>query len=287
MSRPRIRSLKPECWQDEALGSVSRDARLLFVGLITQADDSGRLKAATALVRSQIFPYDADLPLETVDGWLSELHAAGLISLYQAGSRTYAALGGWHNQKVDHAKESEIPPPPEHHPADTVANLRDDSRSVANVRESSPSRAAARSDPIPDPIPDPDPNNSNGHEPQRGDPAAAVERAVVARLAAVADARNFTIPSEQAIRRAIADVPGIDHLAVADDLEFWALHGPGANRRKMAVANTYRNFCKRAAKDQQPTGGTRQHPSEVAASKWRQRATQWATEDREATDEQG
>lgn len=36
-SRPRIRTLKPECWQDEKIGQLSRDARLLFVGLITMA----------------------------------------------------------------------------------------------------------------------------------------------------------------------------------------------------------------------------------------------------------
>lgn len=157
MSRPRIRSLKPECWQDEALGAVSRDARLLFVGLITQADDAGRLKAAIPLLRSQIFPYDHELPLAEIEGWLAELSGVGVVRLYEAGGRSYAALGGWaKNQKVDHAKDSEIPGPPENPPADALASPREDSRedakpsetALAKPREDSPSRAAARSDPI-------------------------------------------------------------------------------------------------------------------------------------------
>ena len=113
--------------------------------------------------------------------------------------------------------------------------------------------------------------------------SADVEQAVLAKLAAVADARDAAQPSQQAIRRAIADVPNVDHLAVAVDLEFWALHGSGANRRKMGVANTYRNFCKRAAQDQRTAspGSGSQHPSDLAAAKWRQRAKQWAIEDGE------
>lgn len=128
MSRPRIRSLKPECWEDEALGHVSRDARLLFVGLITQADDQGRLKAAVPLLRSQVFPYDHELDLSLISEWLGELETVGLISLYSRNERSYAALSGWEkNQKVDHAKDSEIPPPPK----------RGSSRSRAKPRESS------------------------------------------------------------------------------------------------------------------------------------------------------
>ena len=39
----RIRTIKPEFWPSEKLAKASREARLLFVGLWSMADDSGRI----------------------------------------------------------------------------------------------------------------------------------------------------------------------------------------------------------------------------------------------------
>lgn len=122
MSRPRIRSLKPDIWQDEKLGRCSIGARLLFVGLISQADDEGRFRAAPALMRASIFPHDdplagmdGQLPgigasgLD-VDGWLVELSDAQLIRLYEIRGERYGDLPGWaKHQRVDHPRPSELP----------------------------------------------------------------------------------------------------------------------------------------------------------------------------------
>lgn len=109
----RIRSLRPEVWDDEAVGSVCRDARLLFVGLITQADDEGRFRARSALLRARVFPYD-DLSAHEVDAWLEALHAAQLIVLYEVAGERYGYLPGWRsNQKIDRASASRLPAPPE------------------------------------------------------------------------------------------------------------------------------------------------------------------------------
>jgi len=59
MTRPRIRTLKPEMWADEKIGNLSRDARGLLVGLVTVSDDEGRFRAQTALILGSVFPYDA------------------------------------------------------------------------------------------------------------------------------------------------------------------------------------------------------------------------------------
>jgi hypothetical protein len=65
--RPRIRTIKPEMWADEKVGQLSRDARLLFVGLITMADDEGRLRGCPAAILGHVFPYDDDA-LRKLDG---------------------------------------------------------------------------------------------------------------------------------------------------------------------------------------------------------------------------
>jgi hypothetical protein len=134
---PRIRSLKPECWQDERLAGVSRDARLLYVGLVTQADDEGRESANVALIRSRVFPFDTDLPLDDVSKWLGELEHAGLVQLYDADGRALLQLISWaDDQRVDRPTPSALPAPPD--PSSrTLASDREDSRSF------SPSRARA------------------------------------------------------------------------------------------------------------------------------------------------
>ena len=70
MKVARIRSIKPEFWQDEKLAGIPRDARLLFVGLWNIADDEGRLRGSPLFVRAHVFPYDLDVDDRT---WLFNL----------------------------------------------------------------------------------------------------------------------------------------------------------------------------------------------------------------------
>jgi hypothetical protein len=69
----RIRTVKPEFWKSESNGRLSRDARLLFIGLFNHADDQGRFRANPALIRAELFPYDDDLTLAAIQGMLTEL----------------------------------------------------------------------------------------------------------------------------------------------------------------------------------------------------------------------
>lgn len=108
---PRIRTVKPEIWSDEALGACPRDARLLFIGLITQADDAGRFRAAPALLRASIFPYDESLNKDRVQDWLEALGAAGLVLLYTVKGEQYGEFPSWtSHQRIDRPSESKIPP---------------------------------------------------------------------------------------------------------------------------------------------------------------------------------
>jgi hypothetical protein len=106
---PRIRSVKPDLWNDEAVGEISLQARLTFIGLITQADDDGRQKGSPKLVRSLLFPYD-DFTVPEVSGWLRELSGKGLIVQYEVGGKQFIELPSWHShQKISHPTESALP----------------------------------------------------------------------------------------------------------------------------------------------------------------------------------
>ena len=109
--RPRIRTLKPEAWTDERVGRVSRDARLLWVGLITLADDEGRFRALPSLILGHAFPYDADAP-RRLAGWLDEIADAGLVRFYDVDGVTYGALPKWcEHQKINRPAPSVLPAP--------------------------------------------------------------------------------------------------------------------------------------------------------------------------------
>lgn len=114
MSRPRIRTIKPEMWQDERIGQLSRDARLLLIGMITMADDEGRLRAMPSLICGHCFPYDQDAP-KRVAAWIAELTATGLILTYERGGVQYAAFRHWRrHQRVNRATPSTLPAPDDH-----------------------------------------------------------------------------------------------------------------------------------------------------------------------------
>lgn len=106
----RIRSIKPEFWESESLGRVSREARLLFIGLFSCCDDHGRARASSRLLASRLFPYDEDA-FKKLPAWIAELQKEGCIRLYQVDGETYLDIPKWLNhQKIDKPSASKLPP---------------------------------------------------------------------------------------------------------------------------------------------------------------------------------
>lgn len=117
----RIRTIKPTIWRDKAFCSVSRDARLLFIGLISNADDEGRFEADPELIRAAVYPRDGfgatpDTQLfgsagdADVDVWLAELEQAGLVRTWRVRGERFGDLPGWSNhQRISKRSPSMIP----------------------------------------------------------------------------------------------------------------------------------------------------------------------------------
>lgn len=113
MSRPRIRTIKPDLWHDEKVGQLDRDERLFFVALITLADDDGRFRALPAAILGHAYPYDEDVNASQIRTWLAYLDHAGLITLYEHDGVTYGAIPTWHDhQRINRPTPSTLPPPP-------------------------------------------------------------------------------------------------------------------------------------------------------------------------------
>ena len=75
----RIRTIKPEFWEDEKVGRLPIPCRLFFIGCWNFADDYGVIKGNPALLKSQIFPYDENLRVSEVKKWLNALVEARML----------------------------------------------------------------------------------------------------------------------------------------------------------------------------------------------------------------
>jgi len=129
----RIRTIKPEFWTDEKIGSVSIPARLLLVGSLNFADDHGGLDRSAKQLKAQVFPYDA-IDCEPL---VLELIGAGLVIEYQVADGKYLHIKGFQkHQKVDHP--SKFPKTPAYEctdsPRDDSSITDDDSEESKNTQ---------------------------------------------------------------------------------------------------------------------------------------------------------
>lgn len=125
----RIRSIRPEFFDSESVGRLSREARLLFIGLWCMADDYGRMTSCLRLISARLFAFDG-IQDESIQSWLSELVQGGMIQLYHVGNREFIQIINFEKyQKPNRKFPSTIPapdgtipatPPPMTPPARTV-----------------------------------------------------------------------------------------------------------------------------------------------------------------------
>lgn len=87
----RIRTIKPKFWDDIKIGRISRDARLLYIGLWTFADDLGTVIADPLWLKSKIFPYD-QIQIQQMKAWLTMLEKNGFICHVTVRSETFIYL---------------------------------------------------------------------------------------------------------------------------------------------------------------------------------------------------
>ena len=108
----RIRTIKPDFFASPKSARVTRDARLFFAGLLTEADDEGRLLCSSKRLAGCLFPYDEDVDAAIVEAWLAQLQAANLIHIYTHEDVRYALVNGFtEHQKVSHPTASKLPAP--------------------------------------------------------------------------------------------------------------------------------------------------------------------------------
>lgn len=176
----RIRTIKPEFWADEKLGPLPPLDRLVFLGLVSQADDAGRLIDNVRLIDGLLFPLTHDTSARS----LVTLASLGVIErgLTASGQPIIQIVGWTKHQKVDHPRRKAcLPPiveqkdPPE---PNNGANSREPRESLARASREIPEDVAtlSRSDLRPSTF-DLTTNDQRPATDDREDPNASASRA--------------------------------------------------------------------------------------------------------------
>lgn len=122
---PRIRTIKPEFWSDEKLSTLGVLDRLVFLGLISLADDYGRVQDNVKIIDAFIFPNTDDTSRDS----LASLEAMNRIKRGKStnGMPIIEIISWDRHQKVDKPQPRNALPPIKTLSLDPFAN---DSRTI-------------------------------------------------------------------------------------------------------------------------------------------------------------
>lgn len=124
----RIRSIKPEFWDDADLAEdLTREQRLLYIGLWNLCFDNWTMEYDARQVKKALFGYDADVTPEIVDAWVCHIAETGRIQFFTFEGKTCLYLPKCHeHQRINRPSSSPIPAPDS---GSTSGGLTDDSLS--------------------------------------------------------------------------------------------------------------------------------------------------------------
>ncbi len=109
----RKRMISPSMWESLSFSELSDFSKLVFISLISHADDEGRGMAKAATVTNVTFPNDENRRVADVKKALSEIALKMSVQFYSVDGREYYAMTNWLDyQKIDKPTKSKLPPPP-------------------------------------------------------------------------------------------------------------------------------------------------------------------------------
>lgn len=115
----RQRMIQPGIWTDEGFVELSRDARLLWIGLCSLADDEGRGPAGIKTLKAGIFPSD-NLSNGEMEAMKAEVAAQMNVEFYAVGHREYYQLTRWQDHQSIQKPRPSTHPAPSPPDSDTV-----------------------------------------------------------------------------------------------------------------------------------------------------------------------
>ena len=106
----RIRSIKPEYFDDQRVASWMPLARILYPGLWVMADDAGRFPADLDLIRGAVAKKDR--PEHVKAAW-DQLVNDRKVLTYEVNGETFGLIVNWWHQRIDKPEPAQRPAPPD------------------------------------------------------------------------------------------------------------------------------------------------------------------------------
>ena len=90
----RIRTIRPEFYSSESVGSMTWKTRLVFINLWSYVEDNGVQLDNPRLFRGQCMPYD-DSVLDAIEDAFAELEQCGSIIRYERDGKRLLFIPGF------------------------------------------------------------------------------------------------------------------------------------------------------------------------------------------------
>ena len=111
----RQRMIWPEIWDSEQVADLTDFEFRIYIGLISHADDDGRLPANPVVLASKIFTMAAkeNTPAK-IRSAIERMEMLKLVAVYGGGDRAYVAHPKWTVwQRIEKPRKSKYPAPPD------------------------------------------------------------------------------------------------------------------------------------------------------------------------------
>lgn len=95
----RIRTIKPEFWDDEKIAEIPMQARLLFIGIWNFADDYGFITNSVKWIKAKVFPYDT-LRDADVQTWLDALCKHRFLVRFGEDGKSYYVIRRFKDHQI-------------------------------------------------------------------------------------------------------------------------------------------------------------------------------------------
>ena len=100
--------ISPIIWEDPSFNKLSRDTRLLFIGMFSTADDEGYLRADEGSLKRNIFGFDENIT-ENIKIWTQEIKKTmRSVHFYSVNRELYAHFVKW--KEYQSLREDRIQP---------------------------------------------------------------------------------------------------------------------------------------------------------------------------------
>lgn len=139
----------------------------VFVRLIVNVDDFGRLDARVSYLKSKLFVTKPGITEKSVSDAVNKLASVGLVKLYTVDNKPFLSLPKWGLHQQVRAKKSKFPGEDESNGNHMIS---DDSKCPRNPIQSNPIRI--QSNPLPDL-----PSGGEGEKEQKGNEAVDIDEA--------------------------------------------------------------------------------------------------------------